>query len=36
MKASLVRDLTVNDFGRIRKYVAEIPVFIAKHSGRPG
>jgi uncharacterized protein (DUF1330 family) len=34
MKAYLVLDLTVNDFGRFKKYVAEIPAFIAKHSGR--
>ena len=34
MKAYLVLDLTVNDFGRFRKYIAEIPAFIARHSGR--
>ena len=34
MKAYLVLDLTVNDFNRFKKYVAEIPAFIAKHSGR--
>ncbi len=34
MKAYLVLDLSVNDFGGFRKYVAEIPAFIAKHSGR--
>lgn len=34
MKAYLVLDLTVNDFGRLKKYIAEIPAFIAKHSGR--
>ena len=34
MKAYLVLDLTVNDFGRFKKYIAEIPAFIAKHSGR--
>ena len=33
MKAYLVLDLTVNDFGRFKKYIAEIPAFIAKHSG---
>jgi uncharacterized protein (DUF1330 family) len=34
MKAYLVLDLTVKDFGRFKKYIAEIPAFIAKHSGR--
>jgi uncharacterized protein (DUF1330 family) len=34
MKAYLVLDLTVNDFGRFRKYITEIPAFIARHSGR--
>ena len=34
MKAYLVLDLSVNDFGAFRKYIAEIPAFIAKHSGR--
>jgi len=34
MKAYLVLDLTVNDFSRFKKYIAEIPAFIAKHSGR--
>jgi uncharacterized protein (DUF1330 family) len=34
MKAYLVLDLTVNDFGGFRKYIAEIPTFIAKHSGK--
>lgn len=34
MKAYLVLDLTVKDFGRFRRYIAEIPAFIAKHSGR--
>jgi uncharacterized protein (DUF1330 family) len=34
MKAYLVLDLSVNDFAGFRKYVAEIPVFIAKHSGK--
>ena len=33
MKAYLVLDLAVHDFARFRKYVAEIPAFIAKHSG---
>ena len=34
MKAYLVLDLSVNDFGGFRKYIAEIPEFIVKHSGR--
>lgn len=34
MKAYLVLDLTVNDFSRFKKYIAEIPAFIARHSGR--
>ena len=34
MKAYLVVDLTVNDFGRFRQYIAEIPAFIARHSGK--
>ena len=34
MKAYLVLDLSVNDFAGFRKYIAEIPAFIARHSGR--
>lgn len=34
MKAYLVLDLKVNDFAGFRKYIAEIPAFIARHSGR--
>jgi uncharacterized protein (DUF1330 family) len=34
MKAYLVLDLSVNDFEGFRKYLAEIPAFIAKHSGK--
>ena len=34
MKAYLVLDLSVNDFGGFKKYIAEILAFIAKHSGR--
>ena len=34
MKAYLVLDLTVNDFGGFKRYIAEIPAFIAKHSGK--
>lgn len=34
MKAYLVLDFTINDFAGFRKYIAEIPVSIAKHSGQ--
>lgn len=34
MKSYLVLDLAVNDFGGFKKYIAGIPAFIAKHSGR--
>ena len=34
MKAYLVLDLTVNDYPGFRKYVAEIPAHIARHSGK--
>jgi uncharacterized protein (DUF1330 family) len=34
MKSYLVLDLTVSDFSGFKKYIAEIPAFIAKHSGR--
>ena len=34
MKAYLVLDLSVNDFAGFRKYVDEIPAFIARHSGK--
>lgn len=34
MKAYLVLDLSVNDFAGFQTYIAEIPAFIAKHSGR--
>jgi uncharacterized protein (DUF1330 family) len=34
MKAYLVLDLSVNDFGGFKQYIAEIPTFIAKHSGK--
>lgn len=34
MKSYLVLDLAVNDFSGFKKYIAEIPAFIAKHSGR--
>lgn len=34
MKAYLVLDLSVNDFGGFKKYIAEVPAFIEKHSGK--
>jgi len=34
MKSYLVLDLAVNDFRSFKKYIAEIPAFIAKHSGK--
>jgi uncharacterized protein (DUF1330 family) len=34
MKAYLVLDLSVNDPPGFKKYIAEIPAFIAKHSGK--
>ena len=34
MKAYLVLDFSVNDFSGFRRYIAEIPAFIAKHSGK--
>jgi len=34
MKAYLVLDLSVHDFSGFQKYIAEIPAFIAKHSGK--
>jgi uncharacterized protein (DUF1330 family) len=34
MKAYLVLDLSVNDFGAFKRYISEIPAFIAKHSGK--
>lgn len=34
MKAYLVLDLSVNDVTGFKTYVAEIPAFIARHSGR--
>jgi uncharacterized protein (DUF1330 family) len=34
MKAYLVLDFSVNDAGGFRKYVDEIPAFIAKHAGK--
>lgn len=34
MKAYLVLDLAVNDFAGFSKYIAEIPAFIARHSGK--
>jgi uncharacterized protein (DUF1330 family) len=34
MKAYLVLDFSVNDFGSFKKYMAKIPAFITKHSGK--
>ncbi|MCP3382917.1 DUF1330 domain-containing protein [Bradyrhizobium sp. CCGUVB4N] len=34
MKAYLVLDLSVNDPAGFKRYIAEIPAFIARHSGR--
>jgi uncharacterized protein (DUF1330 family) len=34
MKAYLVLDLSVHDFGCFKTYIAAIPTFIAKHSGQ--
>lgn len=34
MTAYLVLELSVNDFTGFQTYIAEIPAFIAKHSGR--
>src|SRR3954470_24987976 len=34
MKAYLVLDLSVHDFAGFRKYVADIPAFIARHAGK--
>ncbi|MBR0849920.1 DUF1330 domain-containing protein [Bradyrhizobium diazoefficiens] len=34
MKAYLVLDLAVNDFAGFKTYIAEIPAFIARHSGQ--
>jgi uncharacterized protein (DUF1330 family) len=34
MKAYLVLDLSVNDIAGFKRYIAEIPAFIARHSGR--
>jgi uncharacterized protein (DUF1330 family) len=34
MKAYLVLDFSVNDLASFKRYIAEIPAFIAKHSGK--
>jgi uncharacterized protein (DUF1330 family) len=34
MKAYLVLDLSVHNFSGFKKYIAEIPAFIAKHVGK--
>ena len=33
MKAYLVLDLTVHDFGSFREYIEKVPAFIRKHGG---
>jgi uncharacterized protein (DUF1330 family) len=34
LKAYLVLDLSVNDVAGFKTYIAEVPAFIARHSGR--
>jgi uncharacterized protein (DUF1330 family) len=34
MKAYLVLDLAVHDFGSFREYIEKVPSFIAKHGGK--
>ena len=34
MKAYLVLDFSIKDIGGFRKYIAEIPAHIARHSGK--
>jgi uncharacterized protein (DUF1330 family) len=34
MKAYLVLDLTIHDFGSFREYIDKVPAFIRKHGGR--
>ncbi len=34
MKAYLVLDLTVHDFGSFREYIEKVPAFIREHGGR--
>jgi uncharacterized protein (DUF1330 family) len=34
MKAYLVLDLAVHDFGAFREYIDRVPAFIGKHGGR--
>jgi uncharacterized protein (DUF1330 family) len=34
MKAYLARNLTINDFGGFRDYIAAIPAHVARHDGR--
>jgi hypothetical protein len=34
MKAYLARNLTINDFGGFRDYIAAIPAHFARHDGR--
>jgi uncharacterized protein (DUF1330 family) len=34
MKAYLVLDLTIHDFGSFREYIEKVPAFIGKHGGK--
>lgn len=34
MKAYLVLDFKINDFGAFKEYIDNVPAFIAKHGGR--
>ncbi|MGJ4943015.1 DUF1330 domain-containing protein [Bradyrhizobium sp. HKCCYLS1011] len=34
MKAYLVLDIAVHDFGSFKEYIDEVPAFVAKHRGR--
>jgi uncharacterized protein (DUF1330 family) len=34
MKAYLVLDLTIHDFGSFREYIEKVPSFIEKHGGK--
>lgn len=34
MKAYLVLDLAIHDFGSFREYIEKVPAFIGKHGGR--
>lgn len=34
MKAYLILDLAIHDFGSFKEYIEKIPTFISKHAGR--